>query len=239
MRWLLGAIIIGGVIALMVPAVRLARLAALRSERLNHMRQVGMALHNFHDAYKRLPPAVRRDEAGRPLCSWRFQILPFLESMMLGIDFSDQWDDPVNRCLSGHPYWVYCWTAEAPLPRSLHSNIVAVTGPGTAFDGDRETRLADLDKDTILAVEVARSNTHWMEPGDLHIDQIPTSLCHGVDGGGFCVLFADGSAWFINANAPLDDLKKFFTIDDAKQFDREKILRPYLGRNMGTFLGSR
>jgi hypothetical protein len=216
-------------VVLLVPAIRSARLAAQRQERLNHMKHIGLALHNFNDTYRRLPPAVRRDQAGRSLCSWRFQILPYLEALMLGIDFSDRWDDPVNRCLSAHPYWVYCRRPDASYPESLHTNIVAVTGPGTAFDESYPIRVSELPEDTILALEVAHSDTHWMEPGDLSIDNVPAALTRGLDGGGLCVLFADASTWFLRSDVPLHELRKFFTIEGAKQFSREEVLGPYRG----------
>ena len=46
--------------AALYPAVRAARIAAWRSQRGNNLKQVGMALYNFHDAYRHLPAVVRR-----------------------------------------------------------------------------------------------------------------------------------------------------------------------------------
>ena len=83
------------------PIVQAARRAAQRMARSNNMKLVALGLHNVNDVYKRLPPAVRTDDAGRPLCSWRFQLVPFLEAMMLRVDFGDRWDDPANRFLWG------------------------------------------------------------------------------------------------------------------------------------------
>lgn len=229
--WLLRAsvvVLLALVVAvLLYPAIRSARRAALRQERANKLRQIGLALWNFQDSYKRLPPAVRTDEAGRPLGSWRFQILPYLEAMMLGIDFADRWDDPANRYLSARPHFIFCWSGDQDTPESLHPNVVAVTGPGTAFDGDRACSLADIDPDTILAIEVADWDCHWMEPGDLRVDQVPESIVRGMDGDGVHVLFADATVWFVASDVPLGELTKFFTIDGAKQWDREQVLGPY------------
>jgi hypothetical protein len=210
-----------------VPAVRAARQAAISAQRTNSLKQIGLAIHNFHDAYKQLPQAVRRDKAGRPLCSWRFQIVPFVEAIMMEVHYEARWDDPVNRWLSSAPFPVYCWSSGKGLSERLHTNVVAITGPGTAFDGDRAVRVNDIDSDTILAIEIADSGILWMEPGDLAIDQVPESITQGVDGYGVHVLFADGSVCVYRPDVPLEDLKKFFTIEGAKQYDRNEVLGSY------------
>lgn len=228
--WIAACLVILAVLALgtlLLPAIRAARQAARASQHSNNLKQIGLAILNFHESYKRLPAAVRRDETGRALSSWRFYILPYLEAIMLETRTDKRWDDPANRWFSCQPYPVYCWSSESNTAGSTNTNVMAISGHGTAFDGDGPMRLDDIDSDTILVIEIADSGVHWMEPGDLAIDQVPETITRGVEGLGVHVLFADGSVKMLSPDVPLEDLKTFFTIQGAKQHDADRLLGPY------------
>ena len=57
--------LIAAPIALLIPALGAARGAARRSQSMNNMKQLALAMHNYHDVHKALPPAVVTD-AERP-----------------------------------------------------------------------------------------------------------------------------------------------------------------------------
>ncbi len=228
-RWLMFAGISWVVIYGAWYAIRDARRSALRMQRSNNLKQIGLGLHNFHDVYKRLPAVVKKDKAGRPLGSWRFQLIHFLEAMMLGVEFSDRWDDPGNRWLMLHH--CYCWNPNTDFPENAETNVLAISGPGTAFEADKVIRLSDMDDDTILAIEVANSDILWLEPGDLLADEVNQTHLQGLDGTGTHVLFKDGTVWFLKAGTPLEELQHFLTIEGAKQYDRDQILGQYLAGN--------
>jgi len=180
-----------------------------------------LALENEAEYRNRVPPTVHRDSLGKPLSSWRFLVLRWLQGERTD-DFDHHWCDPVYYQVACIPPPFYCLAGKSA-ESSLDTNIVAIAGPGTAFDGS-ERSLEDLDKDTILLIEVAESGVHWMEPGDLDVRRIPASIARGINGTGMHVGFADGEVWLLDPEVPIDQLRVFFTVHGAKHTDREDVL---------------
>lgn len=67
--------IIAILIALLVPAVQKVRESAARTQCLNNLKQIGLAIHNFHDVYKKLPASRLADQ----FATWYVMILPYIE----------------------------------------------------------------------------------------------------------------------------------------------------------------
>jgi prepilin-type N-terminal cleavage/methylation domain-containing protein len=88
--------IIGVLVALLLPAVQSAREAARRAQCLNHLKQLGLAIHNYEGTHKILPPAIQfwnGDDATTSdnlRANWIIMILPFMEQQPLyeAFDFS-------------------------------------------------------------------------------------------------------------------------------------------------------
>lgn len=78
--------IIAVLIALLLPAVQQAREAARRTQCKNTLKQIGLALHNHHDTFQRLPPGACRDwqpfapaNEGGWGASWMVFLLPYID----------------------------------------------------------------------------------------------------------------------------------------------------------------
>ena len=79
--------IIATLIALLLPAVQQAREAARRAQCVNHLKQIGLASHSYHDIHGAFPPGITRPkwaDAGNVECwGWHVFLMPQLEQVGL------------------------------------------------------------------------------------------------------------------------------------------------------------
>ena len=95
--------IVAILVGLLIPAVQKVRAAADRTKCLNNLKQIGLALHGYHDANNGFPAAVTSNVHGDPINStilvgWIPYILPYIEQGNLydQYDFQVRFDDPIN-----------------------------------------------------------------------------------------------------------------------------------------------
>lgn len=100
--------IIAILIALLLPAVQQAREAARRSTCKNNLKQIGLALHNYHDTYDRLPIGGNYARGGAVNPGWGFSwwvgILPYLDQGPLYSRLSAEGDHP-GTLANSTPTW--------------------------------------------------------------------------------------------------------------------------------------
>ena len=196
------------------------------------MRFVVMALANYCDAYKRLPPAVVTDAGGAPLASWRLAVLPVAHQWdwdaMYKVDLNLTWNSPPNASVTRRALSFYCFGRRASEARdaSLDTSVFAVTGKGSAF-WQPPNHLDDLPHDTVVLIEASETGIPWAAPGDLDVTQLEDlGTFHGNETD-FHIAFADGSVWCLRADVPVETIRKFFLVATAREFDRDQEVGPY------------
>lgn len=214
-------------VALLLPAVQSSgRGEGLRYNCKNHLKQIGLALHNYHEKYGSFPPAYIADAQGRPMHSWRVLILPFFGQQELydQYRFDEPWDGPHNSELAKQPLIAFnCGTENRNHKRAATTttSYVAVVGPETAWPGERPMTLNEITDgtaDTLLVVETTNSGIHWIEPRDLHISQMAKTINspaeQGISSshpGGAHALKCDGAARFLSDTLPAEQIRALLT----------------------------
>ena len=94
--------------AYLLPAIEESRASARRSQSRSNLKQVGVAFHNYHEAFNCFPPGGTFAADGTPHHSWTLFIQPYMAASPFYnlIDKNHPWDDPVNRdrFRTGHSY---------------------------------------------------------------------------------------------------------------------------------------
>jgi prepilin-type N-terminal cleavage/methylation domain-containing protein len=75
--------IIGILVALLLPAIQAAREAARRTQCVNNLKQIGLAIHNHHDTYQRIPNSRRTFD----YITWAAELWPFIEEGNLAVSW--------------------------------------------------------------------------------------------------------------------------------------------------------
>ncbi len=209
---------VGVGVALFLPAVQQARTAARRSQDMNNLKQIGLAMHNSHEAYGRFPAPALLSKDDKKLLSWRVHLLPFLEEESLYKQFKldEPWDSANNKPLIEKMPRVFASPSHDDLTKQGKTVFVAPKGKGTAWDDPQGRRIRDFrdgTSNTILVVEANKmAAVIWTKPDDIEIDfDDPIKDLKGARTGGFLVLLCDGSVRFISDNINIATLKALLT----------------------------
>lgn len=183
-------------VGLLLPAVGSARGAAREAQDQNNLKQLALAMHNFHDATKSFPADLYNAD-GEPLLSWRVRLLPYMEEQALYNRFKldESWDSENNRPLIEQMPQVLR-SAEDP-EDSTKTRFQAVSGPGTVFPGNEKLsfkHITDGTSATLAFVRVAPDLAiEWTKPGDWKFDLEKPLEGLGGPRGTFLTAYCDGS----------------------------------------------
>ncbi len=188
----------------------------------NNMRRLSIAIHNYHDSYKRLPARAIFAEDGTPLLSWRVAILPFIEQTELFEKFrlDEPWDSPHNIALLPLMPKEYF---HADLDGFL-TNHQAVVGDDTMFPTDgRKMTLGSISSQdgasrTIMFVEANLDHAvEWTKPQDINFDPAdPYQGLGKVFPTGFHASFGDASIQFLPDFLDAETLSYFIRRNDGQ-----------------------
>lgn len=197
--------IIGILIALLLPAVQAAREAARRSQCTNNLKQLALALHNYHDTYQTFPRYCQLlampNAASQRAYSVHVKILPYIEQQALQdritqlssnyyseatVANSLVWDTPISpfKCPSDQDQRNYYGTPNnrgvCSYPVCSGSNIgwdVSESHQNGVFHRITETKIADIFDGTSNTILIAE---HVLGDGDNALWTEPADVATGV-----------------------------------------------------------
>jgi len=206
------------VMAALLPAVQRMRTAAGSAQSANNLKQIAIAMHNYHATNKSFPPHASYDKNGKPLLSWRVHVLPYVEGADLYQEFhlDEPWDSEHNRKLISRMPKTYA-SPLSRLGKEGKTVYLVPVGKDTIFSGGKKgTRITDITdgtSNTILIVEAADSHAViWTKPEDLKVSS-KEPLAGLTDGQRktFFAAFADGSVRALPVSIAPQTLWALFT----------------------------
>lgn len=192
-------------IAVAMPAISASATAAMRTQSMNNMKQIAIALLNYETVHRHFPPAVVIDKESGEKRSWRVEILPYLEQAELYNAYrkNEPWDSPANLKLLAQMPEVFAVPGFRNTQETPYQAIVSEGGALTPHaDGQapKIARITDGTSNTISFVET-KLLVPWTKPADLDADAQTPKLGTARDSDpGILAAFVDGSVRFISEN---------------------------------------
>jgi hypothetical protein len=198
-----------------------------RAQCTNNLKQIGLAMHNYHDRHKTFPPAYTVDKSGKPLLSWRVLILPYLEQDALYKEFhlDEPWDSPHNRALIDRMPAVYhCPSGSGKRADAGKTTYLTPRGKSTIFSGPEANKIQSVEdgtSNTIFVVDASDARAViWTKPDDWDVE--PALDLKGIFGhhpGGTPFSLADGAVHFIKDSVSPKVLHDLVTRDGGELID--------------------
>jgi hypothetical protein len=238
---LFSLVVICVLLALLVPLIRSARRSAQRMSCLNNLKQIVLALHNYHDAFKTFPWAITYAADGTSMHSWRVRIYPFLEqsSFFSVYDSNEPWNGPKNKLLGDeipdtfydkpgnafqflHDAGVYRCPSAPPSQNRMCTNYVMLIDDRPGRPNGPPNLPSSVppsfdDKSAVIIIEIADSDIHWMEPRDVLLSELSMKINDRSQRslssyhGGACVLHADGTVEVLDDTTTEERVRELLT----------------------------
>ena len=184
---------------------------------MNNMRNIGTAMQSYADAHGHFPDRASLGSDGKPLLSWRIQLLPYLGQNELYKQFhlDEPWDSAHNRALSDLMPEIFASPNDPSESKTLY---MVSYGPGAIYEGTKAKSLAEINagdelSNTILLVEADPDQaTIWTKPDDWEFHPAdPTKGLGELRGEKFLAAMADARVRVVPMNLNKKALKGLFT----------------------------
>jgi prepilin-type N-terminal cleavage/methylation domain-containing protein/prepilin-type processing-associated H-X9-DG protein len=157
--------IIAILIGLLVPAVQKVRDSAARAQCQNNLKQIGLALHSYHDTYKHFPSNRRPSATNTIRQSWITYLLPYFEqrNILAIYDPTVNWSAPANApAVNTRIAILECPSSPNPerldyVPENPAVSVAACTDYANVYGVD--PRLASLGLVSQVGVGILPNNT--------------------------------------------------------------------------------
>lgn len=203
-----------------------SRQAAQAAQSMNNMKQLMLAMHNYHDVYGHFPMASSIKKDGTRLLSWRVYVLPFIEQQALYQQFhlNEPWDSEHNKQLIAKMPKLFAAPTLSPaaVEKGMTTYVVPV-GKGTMFSRDKGTRLQDVTDGTSNTAAILEANEKnaviWTKPDDIDIDADGLIKKLQEGDGTIMIAFADGSVRRVKLTIAPNMLKFLLQMSDGNVVD--------------------
>lgn len=230
-------------VALLLPAVQSAREAARRTQSKNNLKQLGLAMHNYHDVFSHFPAGTQQGTDLEPeeRLSFLYAVLPFMDQAPLYNQIvplaKQSWNSPQLEKLTSTvvPTLVH---PSSPNRIPAATSYVGIAGVGEdaaelplpheragVFGINRKTRIRDITDGTSNTVMISESNQQdipWAAGSRTLKSLTQEPYINGPDGiggpspGGCNMLMADGSVRFVSENVDPEVMRRLAAMADGK-----------------------
>jgi hypothetical protein len=207
--------------------IRRSRESARRTQCSNNIKQILLAMHNYHTDHNTFPPAYSKSADGKPLLSWRVHVLPYLEQQALYDEFhkDEPWDSAHNKPLISRIPAVYtCPSGSRAILREGKTAYLTPRGPATIFPGATGVKIqeiADGTSNTIAVVDAGdAAAVVWTKPDDWDITGgLKLQSLFGHHPAGTNIGLADGSSHFVKEKIRVRHLHDLTTRNGGEIID--------------------
>ena len=200
------------------------RSQARRAMTKNNMKQIGIALHMYHEQLSVFPPGAVIDSEGVARHGWQTFLLPYIEhdGIYSEIDFNQPWDHPSNSPHFHYEIPVYLNPAISKTKDERGFGLSHYSGNSYLFSDNSSFRISDIrdgTSNTMIVGEINSNFKPWGQPKNWR--DLSSGLNKGTDSFGTSsedgahFIFADGSVHFISNEMDTKMLKLIATPNEG------------------------